>query len=105
MQLAKLGCNFTELPYAVKGMDVSFSGLLSFIEEVATQKVGNECTPADLCFSLQVCYILCFLPQKHAQSCDKELRDGSFDFQILLKAVALLVLLKYWPALLVPPTR
>ena len=57
MQLAKLGCNFTELPYAVKGMDVSFSGLLSFIEEVATQKVGNGCTPADLCFSLQVCYI------------------------------------------------
>ncbi|KAH8853040.1 putative tRNA N6-adenosine threonylcarbamoyltransferase [Schistosoma japonicum] len=33
--LAKKGCKFFELPYAVKGMDVSFAGLLSFLEERA----------------------------------------------------------------------
>ena len=31
-ELAKKGKKFVELPYVVKGMDVSFSGLLSFIE-------------------------------------------------------------------------
>lgn len=33
-QLAKEGKQFLELPYTVKGMDVSFSGLLSYIEKV-----------------------------------------------------------------------
>eukprot|EP00850_Spirogloea_muscicola_P014171 SM000100S09398 [mRNA] locus=s100:119024:120523:+ [translate_table: standard] len=33
-QLAKQGTHFVELPYVVKGMDVSFSGILSFIEEL-----------------------------------------------------------------------
>jgi N6-L-threonylcarbamoyladenine synthase len=47
-QLAKKGQNLIELPYVVKGMDVSFSGLLSFIEGIA-QKHSHE----DLCFSLQ----------------------------------------------------
>ena len=63
-----------DLPYAVKGMDVSFSGILSHIEGIATsmtkkknqqqqpkkQKVTEEeeeeeapLTEADLCFSLQ----------------------------------------------------
>lgn len=53
-QMAKRGKKFLELPYTVKGMDVSFSGLLSFIEEKAPQvlKTG-EYTPEDLCFSLQ----------------------------------------------------
>ena len=42
------------MPYAVKGMDVSFSGLLSFIEEAARSLLAKkEATPADLCFSLQ----------------------------------------------------
>jgi N6-L-threonylcarbamoyladenine synthase len=36
-------------------MDVSFSGILSFIEAAAIEKLkNNECTPADLCYSLQV---------------------------------------------------
>ena len=36
-------------------MDVSFSGILSFIEKVAKASVDSgEYTPADLCFSLQV---------------------------------------------------
>lgn len=42
------------LPYVVKGMDVSFSGLLSFIEDKAKSMLDKgEATPADLCFSLQ----------------------------------------------------
>ena len=53
---------FVELPYVVKGMDVSFSGLLTFIEEMAKKKtfVGDgpregddQLTTADLCYSLQ----------------------------------------------------
>ncbi len=39
---------YIPLPYAVKGMDVSFSGILSFIEAEAKQH-----SAADLCFSLQ----------------------------------------------------
>uniref|UniRef100_A0A3B5MLD7 N(6)-L-threonylcarbamoyladenine synthase n=1 Tax=Xiphophorus couchianus TaxID=32473 RepID=A0A3B5MLD7_9TELE len=31
-QMAKKGSRYVELPYTVKGMDVSFSGILSFIE-------------------------------------------------------------------------
>ncbi|KAK7397394.1 hypothetical protein VNO78_18565 [Psophocarpus tetragonolobus] len=53
-QLAKQGHNFIDLPYVVKGMDVSFSGILSYIEATALHKLkNNECTPADLCYSLQ----------------------------------------------------
>ncbi|XP_057768330.1 uncharacterized protein LOC130988483 [Salvia miltiorrhiza] len=53
-QLAKKGEKFIELPYVVKGMDVSFSGILSYIEATAEEKLKNdECTPADLCYSLQ----------------------------------------------------
>ncbi|KAL3860379.1 hypothetical protein ACJMK2_010511 [Sinanodonta woodiana] len=53
-QLAKKGNKFLELPYAVKGMDVSFSGLLSYIEEKAPGLIeSGEYTPEDLCFSLQ----------------------------------------------------
>jgi len=45
---------FIELPYVVKGMDVSFSGLLTFIEKVAQQQLASgDCTKGDLCFSLQ----------------------------------------------------
>lgn len=53
-QLAKQGSKFIELPYVVKGMDVSFSGLLSYIETFGKEKLDNgECTAADLCYSLQ----------------------------------------------------
>ncbi|KAI9229854.1 MAG: glycoprotease family-domain-containing protein [Piptocephalis tieghemiana] len=53
-QMAKRGKQLVDLPYVVKGMDVSFSGLLSFIETVATSKMASgECTAEDLCFSLQ----------------------------------------------------
>ncbi|KAF1787481.1 Kae1/TsaD family [Phytophthora cactorum] len=52
--LAREGKNFIELPYIVKGMDVSFSGISTFIEKEAKDKIkSGECTKADLCYSLQ----------------------------------------------------
>lgn len=54
-QLAKQGGGrLVELPYTVKGMDVSFSGLLSYIEgEAGRLLAAGDATPADLCYSLQ----------------------------------------------------
>ena len=53
-QLAKQGSKFIDMPYTVKGMDVSFSGLLSFMEAAAKELLASgEATPGDLCFSLQ----------------------------------------------------
>ncbi|GJZ98840.1 probable tRNA N6-adenosine threonylcarbamoyltransferase, partial [Tanacetum coccineum] len=53
LQLAKKGEKFIDLPCVVKGMDVSFSGILSYIKAEAEQKLkNNECTPIDLCYSL-----------------------------------------------------
>lgn len=53
-QMAKKGKKYLSLPYAVKGMDVSFSGLLSHIEERAEHLISSgEYTQEDLCFSLQ----------------------------------------------------
>lgn len=43
-----------QLPYTVKGMDVSFSGLLTAAESAATTHLAAAtATPADLCFSFQ----------------------------------------------------
>lgn len=53
-QLAQRGCKLFDLPYCVKGMDVSFAGLLSFLEQRAPELLrSGEYTVADLCFSLQ----------------------------------------------------
>ncbi|KAI8657397.1 putative tRNA threonylcarbamoyladenosine biosynthesis protein kae1 [Fusarium solani] len=53
-QLAKKGTKLLDLPYAVKGMDCSFSGILASADALAAQmKAGADFTPADLCFSLQ----------------------------------------------------
>ncbi|KIW77859.1 tRNA N6-adenosine threonylcarbamoyltransferase [Fonsecaea pedrosoi CBS 271.37] len=61
-QLAKSGNILVDLPYAVKGMDCSFSGILARVDELATQvknatlkdpNTGNTVSPEDLCFSLQ----------------------------------------------------
>ncbi|XP_066584587.1 probable tRNA N6-adenosine threonylcarbamoyltransferase [Prorops nasuta] len=53
-QLAKKGKKLAPLPYVVKGMDVSFSGILSHIEEHLEEWLKTEeYTPEDLCFSLQ----------------------------------------------------
>lgn len=38
-----------------KGMDVSFTGILSTVEGIVKEGMNSEsCTAADLCFSLQV---------------------------------------------------
>lgn len=61
-QLAKKGKVLLDLPYAVKGMDCSFSGILARVDELAAQmkagtlkdsSTGDAVTPEDLCFSLQ----------------------------------------------------
>jgi N6-L-threonylcarbamoyladenine synthase len=61
-QLAKKGKVLLDLPYAVKGMDCSFSGILARVDELAAQMkrgelidslTGEAVTPEDLCFSLQ----------------------------------------------------
>ncbi|GMH95576.1 hypothetical protein TrVE_jg3667 [Triparma verrucosa] len=64
-QLAKKGKRLVELPYVVKGMDVSFSGILTSVEGIVKNKMVDDetaekgelkegqCTAADLCFSLQ----------------------------------------------------
>ncbi|KAI9847815.1 MAG: putative tRNA threonylcarbamoyladenosine biosynthesis protein kae1 [Sclerophora amabilis] len=62
-QLAKKGKHLLDLPYAVKGMDCSFSGILASIDVLAADLKANPykldpesnqpITTADLCFSLQ----------------------------------------------------
>ena len=63
-QMAKRGRHLLDLPYAVKGMDCSFSGILAFIDILAEKLKTNEgdlvdditgevITREDLCFSLQ----------------------------------------------------
>ncbi|KAH8379721.1 hypothetical protein KR009_006814 [Drosophila setifemur] len=65
-QLAKKSKRYIKLPYVVKGMDVSFSGILSYIEDLAEpgkrqnkrkrQQQEEEVidySQADLCYSLQ----------------------------------------------------
>ncbi|KAL7816960.1 Gcp-like domain-containing protein [Trichoderma aethiopicum] len=59
-QLAKKGTRLLDLPYVVKGMDCSFSGILASAEALAAQLLqlgpgpdGAGFTVEDLCFSLQ----------------------------------------------------
>ena len=47
-ELAKKG-KYIELPYIVKGMDVSFSGILTKIQQLYQKKISKE----DLCHSVQ----------------------------------------------------
>jgi N6-L-threonylcarbamoyladenine synthase len=66
-QMAKKGKHLIELPYTVKGMDVSFSGILASVEELVRKleksqssdtpwldaESGEPITREDLCFTLQ----------------------------------------------------
>lgn len=53
-QMAKKGSKYLPLPYCVKGMDVSFSGILSYLEDRANKLLkSGQYTKSDLCFSLQ----------------------------------------------------
>ncbi len=55
-QLAKTG-KYIELPYVVKGMDVSFSGILTKVQQLYQQKKASA---EDICFSVQeVCFAMC----------------------------------------------
>ncbi|KAF7684101.1 putative tRNA N6-adenosine threonylcarbamoyltransferase [Astathelohania contejeani] len=53
-KMANNGVNYIPLPYVVKGMDVSFSGLLSHIKNFINKRdsINNELIN-DLCYSLQ----------------------------------------------------
>ncbi|XP_048785914.1 tRNA N6-adenosine threonylcarbamoyltransferase isoform X3 [Lagopus muta] len=53
-QMAKRGKRLLELPYVVKGMDVSFSGLLSHVEaQVPSLLSSGAATAEDVCLSVQ----------------------------------------------------
>ena len=63
-QMAKKGKHLLDLPYAVKGMDCSFSGILASVDILAAkleqdtsgwldELTGEKITREDLCFSLQ----------------------------------------------------
>ncbi|ORY82442.1 glyco protein endopeptidase kae1 [Protomyces lactucae-debilis] len=52
-QYAKRGRILVDLPYTVKGMDVSFSGLLAAIDGIARDPKRSDLSKEDLCFSLQ----------------------------------------------------
>lgn len=65
-QMAKKGKHLVNLPYTVKGMDLSMSGILAYIDGVAKdlfnnkksknlidEETGEPITAEDLCFSLQ----------------------------------------------------
>lgn len=47
---AKKGKKYIELPYVVKGMDVSFSGIISIIKNI---QIVDQQTVYDICYSLQ----------------------------------------------------
>ncbi|KAG1335329.1 putative tRNA N6-adenosine threonylcarbamoyltransferase [Cocos nucifera] len=56
-------------------MDVSLSGILSYIEATAVEKLkNNECIPADLCYSLQetVFAMLVEITEQAMAHCDKK---------------------------------
>lgn len=64
-QMAKKGKHLVSLPYTVKGMDLSMSGILAYIDSMAKEMFGKQkkqffdedsgelITAEDLCFSLQ----------------------------------------------------
>lgn len=61
-QLAKNGKIYVPLPYIVKGMDMSFSGVLTHIEDFAATL--QEYSIEDLCFSLQeTVFAMVYMPK------------------------------------------
>lgn len=52
-ELARQGHRYLELPYSVKGMDVSFSGILTAALTMADSNNGNDGDVPDVCYSLQ----------------------------------------------------
>ncbi|HYD03775.1 MAG TPA: bifunctional N(6)-L-threonylcarbamoyladenine synthase/serine/threonine protein kinase [Alphaproteobacteria bacterium] len=52
-QRAKERNNFTELPYQVKGMDVSFSGIHTYVRKILKENKLTQEQIEDLCYSVQ----------------------------------------------------
>nr|MBE5724963.1 putative tRNA N6-adenosine threonylcarbamoyltransferase [Cucujiformia] len=52
-QLARRGNKYHAIPYCVKGMDVSFSGILTYMEEKSNKLLLSGYSREDLCYSLQ----------------------------------------------------
>jgi len=67
-ELAKNG-KYVELPYSVKGMDVSFSGIVTKIQELFKKNISKE----DLCYSMQenVFAMLTEVTERALAHCDK----------------------------------
>jgi N6-L-threonylcarbamoyladenine synthase len=52
-KIAEQGKNFLELPYSIKGMDVSFSGIQTKLKQLYEKSEDKEQTAKDLAFSMQ----------------------------------------------------
>ncbi len=70
-KLASQGKNYVELPYVVKGMDVSFGGILTNLKNKYNSK---KYTKEDLCFSLQETSFAMLLEvsERALAHCDKD---------------------------------
>ncbi len=68
-QLAKQGRNYIELPYSVKGMDVSFAGMFTKASKFFKQDASKE----DLCLSMQetAFAMLAEVAERAMAHCDK----------------------------------
>ena len=87
-QEAKKGSKYLALPYAVKGMDVSFSGILTYVEERAEKLMASgEYTAADLCFSLQetLFAMLVETTERAMAHCGSQVGTGSLKDYILFR--------------------
>ncbi|MBW3003353.1 tRNA (adenosine(37)-N6)-threonylcarbamoyltransferase complex transferase subunit TsaD, partial [Candidatus Woesearchaeota archaeon] len=69
-ELAKIGKNYIEIPYCVKGMDVSFGGILTFVKKLIKE---NTYSKEDICFSVQenVFAMLLEVSERAMAHCDK----------------------------------
>ncbi|KAH9385494.1 N6-L-threonylcarbamoyladenine synthase [Nematocida major] len=69
-QIAKNGIRYLKLPYSVKGMDVSFSGLLSHVENYVKTQAMTESLKADICYSVQeTCFSMLIEVTERAMTC------------------------------------
>eukprot|EP01071_Lankesteria_metandrocarpae_P010652 Lankesteria_metandrocarpae@DN5362_c0_g1_i11.p1 len=81
-QLAKQGTTLIKLPYTVKGMDLSVSGVLTSLECLHKNELKKgQCTREDLCLSLQehVFAMLVEITERamaHANSCEVMIVGG-----------------------------
>ncbi|MBI5393366.1 tRNA (adenosine(37)-N6)-threonylcarbamoyltransferase complex transferase subunit TsaD [Candidatus Woesearchaeota archaeon] len=73
-ELAKNGKKLIELPYSIKGMDMNFGGLLTYLKQLINQPgFFDEYTIEDLCFSVQetVFALMTEVAERALAHCDK----------------------------------